>query len=172
MRTFIAALIIAFSMAACDSDSSASKVELSAQQQQQVTENSTATVQTASELSTLKADPGSGDAFTRLSSIFSYTSSLWSTKMSASAGGYSAYGLDSANETFAAALAADCYTESGTTITYNENGIEAAGRAFQAWRRRLSAPLSRVGHSREYEGYGLYAERSEAVTWLGVLGER
>ena len=54
----------------------------------------------------------------------------------------------------------------------NENGIEAAGRAFQAWRRRLSAPLSRVGHSRGYEGYGLYAERSEAVTWLGVLGER
>ena len=50
MRTFIAVLVIAFAMNACDSDSgSASKVELSAQQQQTVTENSTNTVEAATE---------------------------------------------------------------------------------------------------------------------------
>lgn len=118
MRTVIPALIIAFAMAACDSDSGSSKVELDAQQQAQVTENSTNTVQAAASLAKLKADPGSGDAFTRLSSIFSYASVLWSTKASADSG-YSSYGLDSATETFGSALAADCYTESGTTITYN-----------------------------------------------------
>jgi|GEM_PF-2323395 len=94
-------------------------VTLDATQKESVKQNSTNTVQAASDLKTLKTNKTDDAAFTKLGQAYGYASALWSTKMQAE-GGYGAYGLAPVEE-FVGALEEGCVTTSGDTTTYNCN---------------------------------------------------
>ena len=137
-------------IAGCDSGGGGgSEVELDGTQKQQVEASSKALVKSGEDLGALKTEPGSDQTFTSLSTVFSNSSSLWSTKMAAKAGSGSfgtAYG---ALETATFALTDGCYTQNGDTVTYdcNEGGYGLQGSVT------ISGDTIEIDLSMDTQGY-------------------